>query len=146
MATIKAFNSRFQSINIKSTIQEACRVSGFDIIESIRHQMKRGERGDGLKIGKYNSPVYAIEKEKQNPLAGFGNVDLYLKGSFQGGMYIKFGNLTFTIGSNDEKAPKLEGNYGQTIYQPNAETRRTEIVPVVYKRLLASLKQQMGLS
>jgi hypothetical protein len=146
MATIRTFNTRFQRINIRTSIQEACRVSGFDIIQSIRAQMKRGEDGTGGKIRpSYSSPLYAIDKQRKNPLAGFGNPDLEVTGSFKAGIYIKFGNYNLTIGSNDSKAPELDAKYTNLIYQPNQKSKR-DFVPKIYERLFRSLKQQLGLS
>jgi hypothetical protein len=146
MATIPGFTKRFQRIKIRQTIQEACRVSGFDIIQSIRAQMKRGERGDGQKISpRYSSITYAIDKQRKNPSPGFGIPDLYDTGAFQAGIYIKFGNYNFTIGSNDSKSPDLEAKYTTQIFATNQNTKR-ELVPKIYQRLFASLKQQMGLS
>lgn len=145
MATIKAFNSRLQKVNFKSAAQEACRVSGFDIVQSIRSQMLRGERGDNQKIQpKYSSPIYAIDKQRRNPQAGFGNPDLYDTGAFQGGIYIKFGNYNFTIGSNDSKSPDLEAKYTTQIFALNT-TSREQLIPKIYARLFRSLKQQLGI-
>lgn len=146
MANIPDFVARFTKINIKATVQECFRLEGFDIMESIRHQMLRGERGNGGKIlPTLRNREYAQRKNQKNPLAGFGTPDLYDTGAFQGGMYIKFGNMTFTIGSNDTKAPDLETKYTKDIFAPN-DTSKREFTPKIYERLMRSLRNQAGLS
>lgn len=91
------------------------------------NEFERGLLPDDTKIGQYSkTPLgqdYAVYKNRVNPLAGFGYVDLMLTGSFTNRLFLKsYGNRLFEFGSTDNKTGNLLGKYGNEIMGLNKET------------------------
>lgn len=141
MASIKEFNSRFQKINFRKTVMESVRLTSFDILTLNKEEgLAKGLLATGTPvIPSYSSPLYvAVNKKKSF------SPDLHLTGAFYNGFYINLGAYSFKIGSNDDKAAKLEAKYTNQIYglNPNGIQR---YAPILYEKLFASIKQQSGL-
>ena len=91
------------------------------------NEFEKGERPDGSKIGMYSkTPLgqdYSVLKNRINPLAGFGYVDLMLTHSFSNKLFLKsYGNRKFEFGSTDNKTGNLLVKYGNEIMGLNKET------------------------
>jgi len=78
-----------------------------------------GLRPNGEKIGQYHSFGYALDKNKQNPRAGFYNVDLILTGKTTSTLFLKPLASGFIFGWNDTH--NLVGRYGLDILGLNQE-------------------------
>lgn len=93
------------ALNAMATNEE-----GYKLLQ--KDQLLHGLRADGGLIGKYRSEAYANEKYAQNSLAGFGNVDLRLKGDFYSAIQVSTAADGFIIEDTDSKAAELEAKYG----------------------------------
>lgn len=110
--SINDMRERFASVNFNQVAEDALYDSR-DVIKELQvDQLKRGVRKDGSRIGKYKNKAYAAKKHQLNPLAGFGNVDLILKGDFKSQIFVDVREDVFVIDSGDEKAAKLISDYG----------------------------------
>lgn len=93
----------------------------------IKERWKQGLRPNGTKIGRYFSGKYASEKSKQNPQAGFGNVDLILSGSLVNNIDVLLkNNSIFEVISRDDKFWKIAEKYGDDNF--NLSDEQTEII------------------
>lgn len=93
----------------------------------IKERWKQGLKPDGTKIGRYFSGEYASEKSKQNPQAGFGNVDLILSGSLVNNIDVLLqNNSIFEVISRDDKFWKIAEKYGDDNF--NLSEDQTEVI------------------
>lgn len=82
-----------------------------------KNQLTHGLRRDKTKIEPiYGSLIYALEKNKQNPLAGIYTPDLNLTGAFYRGFFLSIKGFAFEISSDDEKTNELLSKYGPMIF------------------------------
>lgn len=81
-----------------------------------KDQLLHGFDRFGERFQPYGSLFYAIEKNRQNPLAGMGNPDLNLTGAFYRGFFVSITGMTFKISSTDQKRSDLEEKYGPTMF------------------------------
>lgn len=79
-----------------------------EMIDFNTDQLSKGKLSTGKKI----TPDYSNEYAK---FKGFKTPDLKLEGEYYSGKYIEFKNTSFLMGSNDEKADKLENKYSLDI-------------------------------
>jgi len=78
MAGLTDLVKNFKTLNIKREIQIAVEKTAVAAADKQREQMLIGLKSTGGRIGKYSSQSYARKKAAMNPLAGVGNVDLFL--------------------------------------------------------------------
>jgi hypothetical protein len=107
---------KYESINVEEAVRVAFLKNQENYIELNLSQMLEGLTSKGTEIGQYQSELYAIEKNRINPLPGFGVVDLRYTGAFYGATTLSLKGDTIIIQSVDSKAPKLEGKYGIEIW------------------------------
>lgn len=82
-----------------------------------KDQLKHGYTFNSEKVNPlYGSLFYALEKNKQNPLAGYGTPDLFLTGAFYRGFFISITGKSFIISSSDKKTESLVDKYGMDIF------------------------------
>lgn len=122
MAGINALIRNLEAIDMEQVIGEALEQTIEQHKIRLQNQMLHGEAKTG-KIGKYRSLSYAARKVLINPLAGFGNVDLKLTGSFQDLIEIKVDGAGTNTTSADEKAEELRHKYGDEIYGLNKQNK-----------------------
>ena len=145
MGSVFAFTRKVATLDPKATAEEAVRLTSFSALEINKEDLREGQTSQGIPLEpSYSSPLYAINKQKQNPLPGLFNPDLYVTGAFYRGFQITLGNYSFTIDSEDSKAPDLEAKYGKWIYGLSPQGRE-KYVPILYNKMLTLLKQQIGL-
>lgn len=113
-----------------------------DYVDANLDQMAHGLNSEGEKIGKYAVEEYAIYKFEQNPLPGFGFVDLRLDGGLYGGAYASLRGNNITIQSIDPKNPNLEKKYGVVIWALSADYKTLYI----NKNYRPALMKQLGLT
>lgn len=99
-------------IDLQKSIVETMVVTEDEYLKLQKDQLLHGLNAKGEEIGFYRNEDYADKKHRQNPKAGFGNVDLKLTGSFYEGISTHISNEGFLIESSDAKAPALEKKYG----------------------------------
>lgn len=148
MGTIFALNDRIQAVNIRATIVKSVDETKYAPVAFVRGQLHYGEDKTGHQIApKYKSEGYAIAKEELNPVPGLGTPDLFVTGDFYNGIQevVNATGYSFTIESNDEKAPKLELKYGEDIYGLNEENQGYYATEVLKPRLIINIKNELGL-
>jgi hypothetical protein len=86
------------------------------IRKKIRDRWLLGKDPDGNEIGIYSKSQigaeYAFFKNKINPLAGVGNVDLTLTGALGKGIKVKLASNNIEIFSTDSKFDEIAEKYG----------------------------------
>ena len=112
LMTIEEKYQRFKGLQKDLDIcgMDSMRDTQKEFLDYNKEQMLSGEGNDGQKMGEYAFPWYADTKFKMNPRAD-GNVDLYLTGSFQAGMFMDISAKNYVIKSTDGKTAKLLGWY-----------------------------------
>lgn len=98
--------------SLKKTVGDTIQLNSTEIIRLVKNRLKYGQSVDGGKVGTYASEEYAAMKHQQNPLAGFGNVDLFLTGSLSDDITVIKKGERFEILSTDEKYSKIANKYG----------------------------------
>jgi len=112
MPSINDIRRKLANIDVTGAAVEAIELSEPEILREQRIQLLEGKKANGQPIGKYRSLKYAAKKAQQNPLAGFGNVDLNLTGAFQSAVFLSVTSTSFIFESPDEKTAMLIGKYG----------------------------------
>lgn len=101
-----------ESIQARKTIEDTIQLNSLEVIRMVKNRLRYGQGVNGGTIGKYQNLEYAQEKHAQNPLAGFGNVDLFLTGALSDDITVIKENNRFFILSTDEKYEMLANKYG----------------------------------
>jgi len=90
------------------------------------NEFEFGYRPSYKKIGNYRSDSYAFIKNNQNPLAGYGYVDLIRTGATVNSLFpIRSGALGYKFDSGNDLWSTLTGRYGQDIQSLNQKTFNT---------------------
>lgn len=96
----------------------------------------------GNKLNLYSSPLYALTKERLNPLPGFLHPDLYLKGDFYRGFKVTVTSAgIYSVYSTDSKADKLTLSYGAGIFgltNSNVEIYARQTFSPVYQEAVTA--------
>jgi hypothetical protein len=119
MATIAEIYNSFQAFDLDDAVFRAMDASSEGLTELNKEQLLSGQNANGDRVGQYRNELYAIEKNRMNPKAGFGNVDLRLTGDFFNRMNTNVLSNSTVTSSNDDKAAELEKKYGEDIYGLN---------------------------
>lgn len=112
MTSINDMRKRLTRPSLNEVVQETINDNRDAIRELQIDQLKHGTKKDGKIIGKYRNDAYAAKKNRQNPLAGLGNVDLILTGALKNDIFIDVRPDVFVIDSADEKTGELIKKYG----------------------------------
>lgn len=124
MGTISELLKAVRSINLATEIPKIIEETSDTIIKLNQQQLyAQSIDSDGIKLELYSSPIYALDKQRRNPLPGFLHPDLYNSGALYGGMYVAVTPNTFTVGSRDSKEPKVELKYGKAIWGLTKENK-----------------------
>lgn len=125
MSTIQNMITRVNKINLDAAIPQLVNQYAYEIIALNNAQLYNyGVKATGTKITpRYKSKYYAREKSASNPRPGTGVPDLFVTGAFYKGFGVVVNNKSFTVNSNDSKAPKLELEYGSEIYGLTKESK-----------------------
>lgn len=116
MVAVQDLLDRVNDLDIGEESRTAISDTADEMILAQQQQMLHGLDAKGEKIGEYKNPLYAEAKHRFNPLAGFGNVDLRLTGSFYAEQYVLVKTDEFVMDSSDEKADALTKKYGDDIF------------------------------
>ena len=142
MPSINDIRRKLSQVNVTDAAVQAIELSEPEILREQRHQLLEGKKANGTPIGKYRSLKYAAKKAAQNPLAGFGNVDLNLTGAFQSAVFLSVTSTTFIFESPDEKTAMLIGKYGDP-FGLSPESRAIVINERLRKEFIFIIKQQI---
>lgn len=141
--TIDNLISRIEKLSIKQTVEDGLEATKEELIKLQRLQMLKGERSDGKKIGKYKNDRYAAKKAAQNPLAGFGNIDLKLTGDTHAAIFADVRENSVVIDSADMKTLFLVERFGESIFglkpENASEYSLNYLGPDVTKRIVKKL-------
>lgn len=124
MRSITSLINNLTAVNMQDIVAQSIDATRFDFVKFQKYQMMMGYRANGDRIGKYRNKSYAAMKFAQNPLAGYGWIDLRLEGYFQDDIFIDVRSNSVVISSMDEKTNDLIDRYGPSIFglnQPSAE-------------------------
>jgi hypothetical protein len=77
------------------------------LIDLNQLQLMTGRNSRGEELGQYRNAVYALFKNRLNPLPGLGVWDLRLSGDLYRGMYVEGDSFPVNINSSDSKADKF---------------------------------------
>ena len=80
-----------------------------------RNEFEFGLRPDYTKIGVYSNENYAHRKYLLNPLAGSGNVDLYLTGATDRSLFVRQGGAGFVFDAQTNQWGYNKTKYGNDI-------------------------------
>lgn len=146
MTTISEMINRVDRLRLREQVPVIIEQTSREIILLNQAQLyERSIDGDGKRLKAYSSPIYAIDKNRMNPLPGLFHPDLKLTGSFFYGMYVKVDKNVFTISSSDEKTAKLEGEYGTAILKLTDESKTRYAKGVFYQGLQRYITGVTGL-
>ena len=112
----------FEKMDLRDVAATSMRKTSVKYLDRNRLQMLEG-KGRTKPIGKYRSKEYAQFKASQNPMAGLGNVDLRLTGSFQDKMTFDITGDEIDVSSSDGKLEDLTKKYGEQIFGLNPGTK-----------------------
>lgn len=144
MATIYEMLQRVKSFDIITATAEIMKENEQDVVELNRQQLLQGLTAENDLVGEYRSVGYAIQKERMNPKAGFGNVDLKFTGEFYTGFSLIIDGNQYLIFSVNWKTNKLVKKYGDGIFGLNDESRRKLWTDIVRQKLIHKLASHTG--
>lgn len=87
-----------------------------DYVRLQKDQMFHGLNSDDAPIGQYKSPLYAAQKNAQNPTPGFGIPDLRLTGEFYSGIFADPRAEGIVVDSADFKSSDLMAKFSERIF------------------------------
>jgi hypothetical protein len=122
MATIGRLINNLNSVSINTVVRDTLASNQDGLVAAQQKQMLQGKNSAGAIIGKYKNKKYRALKFNMNPLAGYGNVDLRLKGEFQRNIKVYFFSTSFFFKSTDSKYERLTEKYGEIIWGLNKKT------------------------
>lgn len=145
MATIAEVVSAWASLNLQDEIVKTMSDMSRELADQNRAQLKKGQTAKGGKFKEYASDNYASVKNRMNPIPGYGNPDLFLRGDFAAGIKLSVGLDGGDMGSTDGKEARLEGMYGaENIFGLNDESLG-EIKPEFANKLVDNVKSAVGI-
>lgn len=125
--TIRQIIQKHKAISIPTLLSVSLEEISPKLTEVQRLQMKAGFRSTGKPIGKYRSPSYAKRKHEMNPLAGYGNKDLFLTGAFQGDIIVDVRPGSIVFSSADPKTFDIVEREGGDIFGLSKASIATQI-------------------
>lgn len=124
--------------NIQDHLKKEVREYEAQIIDYVVDRWRHGKGVNGDVIGKYQNEDYAIFKHQQNPLAGFGNVDLMLNEDLKNGLFLEERSNMFIIKSRDKKYQMLANKYGEEEFGITTQ-QMTEIIAEIKQNVLETI-------
>lgn len=153
MAGMFALLDRLDVTDLKPIIVLCFDDSKYEGLQLIKGQLKQGKNQNNENFYFYESQPYSLDKEKLNPLPGFGRADFFVTGQFYEGiqMVVNSSQYNFTIFGTDQKTPRLEelisnqGGEPDLIYGLDAENTEYLSQEILKPKIIAELKSQLGL-
>lgn len=108
-------------------------------------EFTKGENPDKTKIGRYRNNAYAREKNIQNPIAGFGNVDLIKTGRFVKQLFpYKTSATGYLFANKLDYGRDLITRYGRDILGINHDAFFKIQVNIYRPELVRFIRKQIG--
>jgi hypothetical protein len=96
------------------------------------------------RVSEGSSELYRDFKNRLNPKAGLGNVDLILSGSFINSFFLKEKGEGYIFEASDSKADDLLDRYGEDIFNLNNKAFNDFLIKYVKKPFTSEMKKQLG--
>lgn len=144
MTAVEPYRRAAKAFSVERALAAALQEMEPYILDKNTGQLERGEDRDGDRLRQYRSEEYAFEKQRMNPLPGFGNPDLKLTGSFHDKFFLSVSKNTLLISSRDSKRDELVAKYGEQIFglnRENLEEVDQEVADEIARRFLDSLPE-----
>lgn len=116
MGTVRNLLNRVRSFNVIRAAGTAMKANETEILEINKEQLQEGKNSDNEPVGFYRSVGYALYKNKRNPKAGYGTVDLKDTGDFYRSFTLTINGNVYTISATDSKMPELVSKYSPKIF------------------------------
>ena len=130
-------------MNLSQEVQGAISRTSGEIIKGVQGQLfNRGQDATGKQLRGYKWESYRQYKLTKNPA---DVTDLKDTGEFYKGFFVDVEADTFTIDSEDDKAGKLEGQYGSAIFGMQPETRGNYATGAFWRELKTRIEGKLKL-
>jgi hypothetical protein len=146
MGTIRRMLLGVQAIKLRENLPDLIRETSGAVLSLNRFQLFNqsvDKTGEPLKF--YSSLSYALEKNKINPLPGFGRPDLYLTGSFQRAMYVEVNSQSIKVWSRDSKTDDLIKKYSEDIFGMSPESKGKYAKQTLYPAIQNHITVKSGI-
>lgn len=141
----KALSTEFANVNASPEISNAIRNTEEWLVELNREQLSMGIDSKGVKLMRYSSVPYAIQKEKMNPKPGFLVPDLKYRGDFYDGFFAKLQNKKIIFGSTDYKSDMLKAKYDNDIFGLTKENEDYYKSNILKEEILKIVERRTGI-
>lgn len=147
MATILDVLNNFKRLKLRNQVKRMVESDFNEQIIALNQRQLYAQSVDsnGEPLSFYKSVSYSLEKEKRNPLPGFGRPDLYDTGSFFRNFVVRSSNSLFTITSTDSKTNKLTAKYGKDIFGLTKESKEEFTKTTLYRGIERYIESTTGI-
>lgn len=148
MATIQEMLDKWQSVNLESEIPIIIQRNSEKAADLNRKQLyDQSVRSDGQRLNPYQSPAYALEKNRINPTPGLFRPDFYVTGAFNRGIYaqVKAGK-SIIFGSTDFKSERLEKRDTNKIFGLTMDSKQVFLDETVMPEIRSYITRITGLT
>lgn len=146
MATATEILERLQSLSVREMLIESIEETADLYVDLNTAQLLEGKDGDNQPLRpQYAIESYADQKNRMNPLPGYGNPDLKLTGAFYKGYGVRVEGTDVVKFSTVSYADGLFEKYGNAIGQLDEERHEEyvqgDLAPILYDKF----REQTGL-
>lgn len=147
MATIFEMLTNLQKVNLNTEVPAIIQRNSSVATDLNRKQLyEQSKRSDDVPLNPYQSPVYALNKNRINPTPGLFKPDFYVTGAFQRGMYAQVkGGKSIVFGSTDFKSDKLETRDTNKIFGLTLDSKKVFISDTVLPEIQRYITGLTGL-
>lgn len=114
------------------------------IVGDIFSNGKKAKYSKKSRVVEGGNELYRDFKNKLNPKAGLGNVDLILGGSFINSFFLEEKGEGYIFSATDSKTDDLLGRYGEEIFNLNQKAFNDFLIKYVKDDFVKVLKKQLG--
>lgn len=143
--TILGKIKQMQAVNEDRVIEDSLEEAAPLIADRQKDQMLQGKNAKGQTIRKYRSAAYAKKKNQMNPIAGYGNWDAKLTGSFYNEIFAEVRGSRLVISSTNEKTDKLVSMAGEELFGLNKPTKKEFVNDDLHPIFMRKIKKATGL-
>lgn len=146
--TLPDMLAKFKRLNLRNEVKRQLQQDYSNEIISLNQRQLYAESIDslGIPLRFYNSNSYAFEKEKQNPLPGFGRPDLYQTGDFYKAFVVRVKGNFYEITSTDGKTKSLTEKYGKDLFGLTEQSKKEFVEGSLYTGIKQYVESITGLT
>ncbi len=145
--TFTELNQTIQKFDAEQVVEDVYDQTKEPLADLNAVQLLNGLSAKGKNLKSYRSAEYATEKNRINPLPGYGNPDLRLTGAFYRGIYASNQGGSLTITSTDSKTADLEKKYGElNIFGLSEKFRIEHVVENIEPAFKKEIERVTGLN